>query len=185
MFKHALTQPVVPLVVVWVLVGCYNPVNQITADRYQQACGQAYAAGRFAVAEEACQRALINVRIGHLGSKAESEALYNLGLVKRWLNKFDEAEELYRAALKIEETVSPLDETKIGRRLAQLAELLAQTSRFKEAWPLLERLMPIATTYAAPERADLKMLFAVYAEQYRKIGLMREAALLEDKAEAL
>jgi hypothetical protein len=75
------------------LAGCYNPLNRVTADRYGGTCREAEATGRLELAEEACRRVLINVRIGHLGAEAESEELYNLSRIKQQLGKHAEAEE--------------------------------------------------------------------------------------------
>jgi tetratricopeptide (TPR) repeat protein len=165
--------------------GCANPLNEATANRYSQMCREAEVDRRLGGAEEACRRALINVRIGHLGPQAESEALYNLGRIKRQLRKFDEAEELYKEALKVQETVSPADQAKIGRRLAELAAVYGQTSRFKEGWPFVERLMPISSTYSGQERVFAKLVFQTYAQEYRKLGMELEASQLEEKAKSL
>ena len=167
------------------LAGCYNPLNAVTADRYARTCRDAQASGRLEVAEEACRRALINVRIGHLGPEAESQELYNLGQIKRQLGKFAEAEEFYRESLKVQETISPLDEVKIGRRLAELAIVMGQQKKFKEAWPTLTRLLPLAERYSGQERVVVKKIFEVYGVEYRKLGMDSEASQLEQKMKVL
>jgi tetratricopeptide (TPR) repeat protein len=172
-------------VVTLTVTGCYNPLNAVTADRYAQTCRDAEASGRLEVAEEACRRALINVRIGHLGPEAESQALYNLGKTKRGLRKFAEAEEFYRESLKVQEVLSPPDELKVGRRLAELAIVMHQQSKFKEAWPVLNRLLPIAERYSGQERVVVKKIFEVYGMEYKKLGMQSEASQLEEKMKAL
>jgi tetratricopeptide (TPR) repeat protein len=167
------------------LAGCYNPLNRATADRYGQTCREAEAAGRLEVAEEACRRALINVRIGHLGAEAESEELYNLSRVKQQLGKFAEAEEHLRESLKIQDGLSPQNQEKIGRRLTNLAIVIANQGRFKEAWPYLARLLPISDQYAGRERFVVKTVFEKYAEEYQKLGLQNEAAQLLEKSKTL
>src|SRR5437588_6713568 len=148
------------------LAGCYNPLNEATANRYAQTCSNAEASGRLDVAEEACRRALINVRMGHLGPEAESRELYNLGRVKRQLRKYAEAEELLNESLKIQETLSPPDEVKVGRRLAELASAMGDQKKFREAWPILTRLIPISERYTGQDRFTVKKLFEIYAGQY-------------------
>lgn len=167
------------------VAGCYNPLNRATADRYGQTCRDAEATGRLEVAEEACRRALINVRIGHLGAEAESQELYNLGRIKRQLRKFSEAEELYKESLKVQETITPTDQTKIGRRLTEIAIVVAEQSRFKEAWPYLMRLIPISEQYSGQERIAVKKVFEVYGQEYRKLGMHSESSLLTEKAKSL
>lgn len=168
-----------------VMAGCYNPLNAVTADRYAQTCRDAQASGRLEVAEEACRRALINVRIGHLGPEAESQELYNLGRVKRQLGKFAEAEEFYRESLKVQETISPPDEAKIGRRLAELAIVMGEQKKFKEAWPMLTRLLPLSAKYSGQERVVMKKIFEVYGAEYRKLGMDSEASQLEQQMKTL
>jgi tetratricopeptide (TPR) repeat protein len=167
------------------LAGCYNPVNEVTAGRYEQTCSEAERDGRLGDAEEACRRALINVRVGHVGPAAESQALYNLGRIKRKARKLDEAEALLTESLKVQDTVSAPDAMRTGRRLAELAALHGQAGRYKEGWPYVERLMPIGNRYSGQERAMVKLIFQVYAQEYRKLGMQNEAAQLEEKLKAL
>ncbi len=167
------------------LSGCYNPLNRATADRYGQTCREAQATGQLAVAEEACRRALINVRIGHLGDEAESQELYNLGRVKRQIGKYEEAEELHKESLKIQESLSPPDQAKIGRRLAEIAIAIGEQGRVKDAWPFLVRLIPIADLYSGQERFVVKGLFEFYAKVYQKLGMQVEATQLLEKAKTL
>jgi tetratricopeptide (TPR) repeat protein len=169
----------------FLLTGCYNPVNHTTANRYEQMCREAEADGRLGAAEEACRRAVINVRVGHVGPAAESQALYNLGRIQRRLGKLDEAEQALKESLKIEDTVSPPDPARTGRRLAEIAAIHGQTARFKEAWPYLERLIPIAPVYAGQERTFVKRILDHYAQKYRELGMQREAAMLAERANTL
>jgi tetratricopeptide (TPR) repeat protein len=167
------------------LAGCYNPVNEATANRYAQMCREAEADGRLGGAEEACRRALINVRIGHLGAAAESQALYNLGRLKRKMQKFNEAEELLKESLKVQETISPADQARIGRRLAEIAAVYGQTSRYKDGWPFVQRLMPFPTNYSGQERVFVKLIFQTYAQELRKLGMEVEASQLEENMRSL
>jgi hypothetical protein len=167
------------------LAGCYNPVNEVTAGRYEQMCSEAERDGRLGEAEEACRRALINVRVGHVGPAAESQALYNLGRIKRKARKLDEAEVLLTESLKVQDTISPPDAIRTGRRLAELAALYGQTGRYKEGWPFVERLMPVGSSYSGQERAVVKFIFQMYSQEYRKLGMQHEATQLEEKVKAL
>ena len=167
------------------LTGCYNPLNRVTADRYGQTCREAEATGRLEVAEEACRRALINVRIGHLGTEAESEELYNLSRIKMQMGKHAEAEEYLNESLKVQEGLTPQDPVKIGRRLTNLAIVIGNQGHFTEAWPYLARLVPISDKYTGRERVVVKTVFEKYAEEYQKLGLQREASELLGKSKGL
>ena len=157
---------------------CYNPLNAVTSDRYRQQCFEADDAGRLDVAEEACRRALINVRIGHLGADAESQELYNLGKIKRKLGKFTEAEELYKESLRVQESISPLDEIKVGRRLAELATVHGLQNKFDEGLPYVMRLLPIADRYSGDERKTVAVIFGNYAVELRKKNSSPDSARL-------
>jgi len=174
--------------VIWIgllVTGCYNPLNQVTANRYEQTCGEADASGHLEVAEEACRRAVINVRIGHLGGEAESQSLYNYARIKMQLGKHEEAEELYKESLKIEDAMTPPDQLKIGRRLTNLAIVMGNQYRFKDAWPYLTRLVPMSDQYSGQERHIVKTVFERFAEEYRKMDMKIEAAQLLEKAKSL
>ncbi|MBI4987529.1 MAG: tetratricopeptide repeat protein [Rhodocyclales bacterium] len=167
------------------LGGCANPLNRVTMDRYAQTCAEAERNGQLSVAEEACRRALINVRIGNLGPELESQEMYNLARIKKQLRKYEEAEEYYRASLQIQESLPNPDQAKIGRRLADLAIVVGEQGRFKDAWPLLSRLLPIADSYAGNERAVVKLILSKYADEYDKLQMPGEASQLRQKANQL
>lgn len=173
-------------VAVGILVsGCANPLNRVTMDRYAQACVDAEHGGQLSVAEEACRRALINVRIGNLGLALESQTLYNLGRIKKQLGKYSEAEEYYKASLKIQESLPVPDQRKIGRRLAELSIVAAEQQRFAEAWPMVVRLMALSDNFSDDEKRTVGMIFNKYAEEYDALEMFAEAAQLRKKADAL
>ncbi|MBI3221631.1 MAG: tetratricopeptide repeat protein [Nitrosomonadales bacterium] len=180
-----MTRNVVALSLCFLIVGCYNPINQVTADRYADTCSEAEASGRMGVAEEACKRALINARIGHLGAEEESKSLYNFARIKQQLGKVEEAEELLKESLKLEEAISPPNQARIGRRLTNLSIVVGAQHRFKDAWPYLERLMPLAMQYEGRERQVVKTVFERYAEEYLKMGMQPESTQLQEKAKSL
>ncbi|HET7832545.1 MAG TPA: tetratricopeptide repeat protein [Gallionella sp.] len=167
------------------IAGCANPLNHVTADRYADTCSENEDAGRLDVAEEACKRALINARIGHLGAEEESRYLYNFARIKQQLGKIEEAEELLKESLKLEDGLTPPNYTRIGRRLANLSIVLGGQRRFKDAWPYLERLVPLACQYHGQEREVVRAVFERYAEEYDKLGMKSEATRLRDNAKAL
>lgn len=164
---------------------CANPLNRVTMERYTQTCLEAERSGQLDVAEGACRRALINVRIGILGQELESQELYNLARVKKQLDKFAEAEEYYKESLRIQELLPNPDQTKIGRRLAEFSIVIGAQGKHKEAWPLLSRLIPLSDSYSGNERSVVKLIFSMFAEEYDKLQMSGEAEQLRSKAKAL
>ena len=72
-----------PISLLALATSCANPLNQVTSDQYSQTCVEAERKGEFAVAEEACYRALVNVDLGNLGEVEKSQKMYNLARIKR------------------------------------------------------------------------------------------------------
>lgn len=167
------------------LSACYNPINQVTADRYSDMCAQAMSVGQTDTAEEACRRALINARIGHLGNAEESRALYNYARTKLVLGKVEEAEELLKHSLQLEDALSPPDPIRIGLRLGNLAVALERQKHIQDALPYLERLAPLAQQYTGNEREFLKKLFQRYADEFRRLDNTSAANRLQETAQAL
>jgi tetratricopeptide (TPR) repeat protein len=74
------------------VAGCANPINQRTATNYYQAGDAALARGDLVHAREMFSRALVNARLGHMGDRAEGQVLSKLGRVSGNLCDFDVAE---------------------------------------------------------------------------------------------
>ncbi len=181
-YEHP-TAGVAPLLLtILFLIGCAKPLNQTTSDRYRNDCLESEAAGRLDIAEEACYRALINVRIGRLGAEAEAQELYNLGRIKRKLKKYEEAEELYKDSLRIQASISPVDQVKIGRRLAEFAILYAAQRRFDDGLPFVMKLLPIADSSVGSERKSMAAIFGIYANALSKTNSPGPASILAKKA---
>jgi len=89
------------LLVVVVISGCANSINQRTATNYYEAGDVALAQGDLADAKEMFSRALINVRLGNMGAEAESQVLMNLGRTQGNLCEFDEAEKNFIEAISL------------------------------------------------------------------------------------
>ena len=101
------------------------------------------------------------------------------------LGKYSEAEEFLSESLKVQDTLSPPDEARVGRRLAELAIAMAGQSKYTEAWPILGRLLPIADRYTGQERLTVKKILEMYSAEYKKLGMQSEALQLEEKLNAL
>jgi len=147
------------------LIGCANPLNQATSIRYSDTCQEAERRGRPDIAEQACYRALVNVDWGNLGEIQKSDRLYDLGRIKRQLQKFNEAEELYIASLAIEDKQTPPNYEKTGRRLAELAILYEEIQNPETGMPYVERLYSLPYVYSGQEKYVVAAILYVYAEK--------------------
>lgn len=165
-----------------VLAGCANPLNRVTSDRYADECATAEQANDLCLAEQLCYRALMNVHWGNLGPKLKSQRQYNFGRIKRRLSRFSEAEEIFKMALEIEETLTGPDSIQIARRLAELAASLAAQDKWQEAIPYVERLATIDADYIEGERRFLNLLFLQFSERARSLNKADLAEVLEAKA---
>ncbi len=150
--------------------GCANPINQVTADNYQQTCFAAEHNGNLLVAEEACGRALTNVAWGNLGPAEQSQKQYNLARIKRQLAKFPEAEELMKQSLAIEESLPSPSPLRIGRRLVELSASLAGQEKWKEGAPYLTRAYELRDHFSPREKKYTAEVLAAYSEEFQREG---------------
>jgi len=167
------------------LSACANPLNRVTSDNYAETCAVAEQNGQLGVAEQACYRALVNVDMGNLGPELKSQRLYNLARIKKRLSKFVEAEELLKASIPIEQSLSGSTSLQMGRRLVELAASLAGQEKWQEGAEFLIRAAPIAPSYSGSERAYAKGIFGIFAAKLRAMGQPEVAARFEAVSVAL
>lgn len=167
------------------LLGCANPLNRATSDRYAAECDVAEENGDLRVAEELCYRAAVNVDWGNLGPELKSQRLYNLARIKRRMGKYVEATDLLKESLSLEEGLFGPKSLTVGRRLAELAANLAGLERWNEGIPLVERLLPIAERYSDGEKLFLAHLFRHYADEAAALGNPSASNAFRAKANVL
>ena len=122
---------------------CANPINRANAEKYHEWGSQAELAGDYALAEQNFDRALWNARMGDVPGSGISLITYNLGRIKGYLCKYDEAEKLLLEALRLEEQESGPESGLTSMRLFELARLSAARDRFEEANRYYLRAIPI------------------------------------------
>ena len=122
---------------------CANPINRANAEKYHEWGSQAELTGDFSLAEQNYSRALWNARMGNVPRSGISLVTYNLGRVKGYLCKYDEAEQLLLEALQLEEQESGADSGLTSMRLFELARLSAARNRFDEAHQYYSRAIPV------------------------------------------
>lgn len=169
-----------------IVVGCANPLNQATSNRYGGACSEAERNGQLDVAEQACYRALMNVDWGNLGPEEKSQRLYNLARIKRRLAKFSEAEDLLKQSLVIEEKQSPQSEIKIGRRLVELSVNYAAQDKWNEGAKCLDRILTtMVQNFSGQDRNFTSQVFSQYGKKMRETNQMELAERYEAASAAL
>jgi len=167
--------------------GCANPVNQVTWGRYTEGGNQAHNRGDLAGAEEAHRRALINARIGHLGSEREATSLHNLALVKRDLCKLDEAREAWQMAFDLRDKNPNVPSTFLAGTTFELAQLSYEQGRYADAVKLMERGFPLVEKIdiASAEPEAYAHLLREYADALRKINRAADADAVQARLDTL
>lgn len=146
------------------LASCVNPINQHTAAKYHSWGHDAEQAGNYTLAELNYERALANARLGHSPDAGISMAMYNLGRVKGYLCKYDEAEQLLAEALKIEEKVTGPESGITTMRLFELAHLHFDRERYAASLSYFSRAIPVVKKLGV-ESSD-PIAFADVLDQY-------------------
>lgn len=139
----------------------YGPEHAVTAGLYQQIGLTMFEAGRYGDAEGPLLSAL-SIRRRFAQPLPATETEISLGVLYRYLNRFDEAERLIRVALDAREKVLPPNHPLIADALYNLAATYRWQGRCAEAEPLLRRALPIREATEGPEGkntlADLNSL---------------------------
>ncbi len=121
------------VLVVLLLAGCANPVNQHTAENYYRAGEVAASRGDLLQAREMYSRALINARLGHMGPVAEAQALIKLGQVQGNLCDYDAAEKSLLEARDLLAKGAPGSPMMSMPARIELAQLSYDTGRYEKA----------------------------------------------------
>jgi tetratricopeptide (TPR) repeat protein len=169
------------------LASCAHPINRHNAAQYHGWGQEAERAGNFALAERNYGRALVNARLGHSPDAGVSMAMYNLGRVKGYLCKYDEAERLLLDALALEEKVSGPESGLVTMRLFELARLQFDRGHYAASLPWFSRAIPAVRKLGA-ESSDPIALAEVldqYALALARAGRPDDGAASRREADAL
>jgi len=159
------------------VIGCANPLNRATSDRYNQMCLEAEEAGNLAVASEACYRAYVNVEWGNLGPEVRSERLYNFGRVLRKSGRYEDAKEALSRSLAEEEKLSGKSSVKTGRRMAELAATYIELNQIESGIPYVDRLIPNTEQYSKSEKTFIAALLKFYGDKLLDSNQIEKANL--------
>ena len=175
------------ILLVSLFAGCANPINQKTASNYFEWGTQAELSGNYALAERNYERALINARLGHSPDAGISAAMYNLGRMKGYLCKYDDAEKLLTESLSLEETVTGPDSGITTMRLFELARLNFDRSLYRQSLPYFDRGI-VAVKKLDVEKSDpigLANVLDDYAIALDKIDQKQQSENIKKQASLL
>jgi hypothetical protein len=125
---------------------------------------QAERAGDYQLAERNYERALINARLGHAPDAGMSMVAYNLGRVKGYLCKYEDAEKLLTEALRLQEKAGPPDSAFVSMRLFELARFHYDRGEHERAIPYFARGFQVAGKLDAESKDPIG--FAEVLEEY-------------------
>ena len=185
--QGALTRALVASCLVLGLASCAHPINQYNAAQYHRWGLEAERAGNYPLAERNYERALINARLGRSPDSGMSMAMYNLGRVKGYLCKHDDAEKLLRAALELEEKTTGPESGLTAMRLFELARLHYDRRQYAASVPYFARAIP-AVRKLGTEASDpigLADVLDQYAAALRASGQAEESAERKREAAAI
>ncbi len=154
------------------LAGCGNPINRKTAENYHQWGLEAEWAGNYELAERNYSRALINAQLGHSPDAGIAMASYNLGRVKGYLCKDQEAEKLLLDSLALEEKVTGPESTIITKRLFELARFYYDHAQYEKSEPYYARAISMVKKYGVEKSDPIGLANAIeeYSIVLKKLG---------------
>lgn len=139
--------------------------KSVDSHHYAESCIEKEREGNLKAAEEACQQA---VAAAGPNDSLKSQRLYNLARIKRRLGKDDQAADLFRQSLEIEQHQPQPSQKKIGRRLAGLAIVYGRLDRFADGLPYVQQLLPLADAYPEREKGTLAGIFYFYSQELQE-----------------
>lgn len=169
------------------LTSCAYPINRYNAAQYHRWGLEAERAGDYRLAERNYERALLNARLGHSPDAGVSMAMYNLGRVKGYRCKHEEAEKLLAAALQLEEQTSGPESGLTTMRLFELARLHYDRRQYAASIPYFQRAIPAVRKLGAEESDPIALANTIdqYATALAAVGQEAESAEAKRSAEGI
>lgn len=157
---------------------------QSQSDQLFKECRAAWAANNIGSADELRYRSLTAPDFKDVPLESRSQRIYNYAQLKRMLGNWDDAEELLRESIALEEQrVGDKPDLPFARRLAELSIALAAQGKWTEGIQVVERLLPLADGFTGNERAAVAELFRNYVPQVAGAGRVELAQKIEDYVE--
>lgn len=172
---------------VLVLTGCANPINQRTYQNYLAAGDQAAMRGDLQLAKQNYSRALVNVRIGNLGTEAEAMALFRYARIVGNLCEYDEAEKSFIEANQLNEQSKGVGSEATYTTVMEIGQFNYDIGRYEKAIPYFDRAFAIAEKYGLDNKfsASFSGAYTDYADALGRTGNSVKAKVATKKATAL
>lgn len=158
--------------IVLVLASCTNPINQRTYQNYMVAGDQAASRGDLQLAKQNYSRALANVRMGNLGPKAETMALFRYARILGNLCEHDKAEKAFIEANRIDEQANGSGTEATYSSVMEIGQFNYDIGRYERAVPYFDKALAIAEKYGLANEypASFADAYTDYADALTKTG---------------
>ena len=176
-------------VTVSMLVGCMNPINEITAHKYFQQGGTAEDLGDYVLALEQFRRAWINTQVGNLPPEIEARGLYEMGRMIGYLGQHQEAEALLLESLERTRKVygEHANHGHISNKLFELGRLHYDRGEYTQAASSLGQAVAMIEAIGFTEKSPIVVagVMEEYSLALSKADRVAEAHAIDAKAKAL
>lgn len=166
--------------------GCARDFNTTNTARYYDAGTRAEAARDFPQAEEYYGRALIWAGTERVPTSLLSLTMYNLGRMRGYACKFEEASELLLTSLALEESATGPASAQVSRRLFELARLYYDRRLYAQAVPYYAEGVAMVRRLKLEDDEPVTYTEALldYANALRQAGAPDKADDLRDEITA-
>lgn len=155
------------------LGACINLFRKPDFVEYAQTCALAEHNRNLSLAERECNLALVTADQSKSDPILKSQLLYNLGRIKRKLEKYSESETLIKASLQIDEQLSTREKL-IAPHIVELSASLAGQGKWLEGAQYLKRVLIIAPQFSRQDRIYTSQVLWQYSQHLK---YMDQAAL--------
>ncbi len=171
------------LLLILILVGCANPLNRNTYNKYYRWGAAAEQNENYELAKENYYRALVNARIGNLEPQYHAASSYSLARILGILCDHENAEFLLLEAVKFDaESNGP-----IHMSYTELAKLKLDQKKYDEAAPYYEKLLSIVDNqeFIDSDPIGFSVIFNEYSQALSQLGRGNDAAQYRKRSEEL
>lgn len=167
--------------VLFVVMGCANPVNKVTYKKYYQWGMTAEQSQDYAKAKENYYRALVNARIGNLDPQDNASAAYSLGRMLGILCDHDNAEKMLLEALQFDEQ----SHGPVHMSFIELARLKLDQGKYSESTAYFEKALPLVDKkeYIDVDPIGFAVIFGEYSDALAKTGRQADAEKFAARAQ--
>lgn len=163
-----------------IFIGCANPINRVTYDKYYGWGVGAEQAEKYEVARENYYRSLVNARIGSLEPQYHAASSYSLARMLGILCDHENAEMLLLDAVKFDtESNGP-----VHMSYLELARLKLDQKKFNEATSYFKKSLDIVDNekFFNADPIGFAIIFEEYSTALRKIGKNDRAKIYSQRA---